>query len=267
MQRVIDSGLSSGEDSDEDETAPEGFEEEIKNQTGWVDLEQATFPPISLSNIHSYFVQRRIKREQVTATKPFEKGFRIHAAHKVKSISIKAVLSSNYTIIRATVLPSQRNDRTYQVYIAANTTTGFILHATCTCIAGKCGACNHTAAVMFSMDEASRVQSETGNSAHPSCTSLPAKWPIPSRAPHAPQTVQDMQVVKPKYDTTPTSPKKCCSPVPVSVGLVTTDRVKQLKHNLKNSYDGELLFHQVWPENIDISQEQQLQEQVNTWKD
>ena len=49
MQRVIDSGLSSGEDSDEDETAPEVFEEEVKEQNGWVNLEQATtFPPISL---------------------------------------------------------------------------------------------------------------------------------------------------------------------------------------------------------------------------
>ena len=138
-----------------------------------MDLEQATiFPPISLTNIHSYFVQRRIKREQVTATKPFEKGFRIHAARKVKTLSLKAVLSSNYTIIRAVVLPSQRNDRTYQVYIAALTSTGFILHATCTCIARKCGACNHTAAVIFSMDEANRVQSAPSYSARPSCTSL-----------------------------------------------------------------------------------------------
>ena len=30
VQRVIDSGLSFGEESDEDETAPEGFEEEEK---------------------------------------------------------------------------------------------------------------------------------------------------------------------------------------------------------------------------------------------
>ena len=29
VQRVMDSGLSFGKDSDEDETAPEGFEEEV----------------------------------------------------------------------------------------------------------------------------------------------------------------------------------------------------------------------------------------------
>ena len=120
VQRVMESGLSSGEDSDEEESPPAGFGESIADSSGWEDIENAQVPPVALKDIHSYFVQRRIKKEQVTATKPFEKGFRIDAAHKVRSVSVKAVQSSNYTIVCAVVLPSQRNDRTYTVYIHSN---------------------------------------------------------------------------------------------------------------------------------------------------
>ena len=48
VQGAIDFGLSSGEDSDEDDTtAPEGFEEEIKSKDGWVHLEcTPNIPPL-----------------------------------------------------------------------------------------------------------------------------------------------------------------------------------------------------------------------------
>lgn len=63
MKRVMEAGLSSGEDSDEDETPPEGFNEEIHKLIGWVDVEDAgTIPPITIRDIHSYFIQRRIKK-------------------------------------------------------------------------------------------------------------------------------------------------------------------------------------------------------------
>ena len=252
-------GLSSGEDSDEDDTAPAGFEEAVKNEEGWVNLENATnVPTIMLRNIHSYFIQRRIKKEHVTATKPFEKGFRIYAAHKVQTISLKAVTTSTYTVVKAAVRPSQRQDRTYQAYIASET-NGTILHATCTCIAGSCGACNHTAAVMFAIDEHSRVSS---NTARPSCTSLPAQWPIP-RAPSTSHAVEDMQVVKPKYNKTSSPPTRKRPPILTQASLVTLDRVKQLKADLSKQYDGQLLFHQVWPHNIDTIQEQQLLKQIS----
>ena len=46
VQGAIDFELSSGEDTcsnEDDTTAPEGFEEEIQNKNGWVDLESS--PP------------------------------------------------------------------------------------------------------------------------------------------------------------------------------------------------------------------------------
>ena len=267
----MDSGLSSGDSSDDsDEVVPEGFEERIKESNGWVDVENTgNIPPITLTHIHSYFVQKRIKKEQITATKPFEKGFRIYKAHKVRTVSLKLVKASpdTYIKLRAAVLPSQRNNCTYAVHIACTTHTGLILHATCTCVAGKCGACNHTAAVMFSVEELNRTRSAAGSHSQPSCTSLPAKWPIPSRTPQTQQPVQDMQVVKPKNGSDPPIPKKRHPPIPLSLAMVTTKRVKELKQDLVNSHDGDLLFHHIWPENIDIVQEQQLQSQINMWSD
>ena len=65
----MDFGLSSGEDSDEDDTAPTWFEEEIKKSDGWVDLESTpNIPPLTLRNIHSYFIHKQLKREHITAT-------------------------------------------------------------------------------------------------------------------------------------------------------------------------------------------------------
>lgn len=58
VKRVMEADLSSGEDSDEDETPPEGFNEEIHKLIGWVDVEDAgTIPPITIRDIHSYFIQ------------------------------------------------------------------------------------------------------------------------------------------------------------------------------------------------------------------
>ena len=239
----MDFGLSSGEDSDEDDTAPTWFEEEIKKSDGWVDLESTpNIPPLTLRNIHSYFIQKRLKREHITATKPFEKGYRMYAANKVKTISLKTVHSSIFTIIRATVLPSQRHNRIYEVNIASNTTNGTVLYATCTCIAGACGACNHTAALMFAIDDKNR---QHGPSV--SCTSLPAKWPVPSRASLTPQAVQDMQIVKPAYNKTPSLPTAHL-PMPQELAKVTVERVRRLKEDLSNNYDGQLLLHQIWPD-------------------
>ena len=79
-----------------------------------------------------------------TATKPFEKGFRIFDAKKVLRPSVYINKPGSLEcIIRATVLPSQRNDTQYKTAVAVNRTNGTVLAATCSCIAGKCSACNH----------------------------------------------------------------------------------------------------------------------------
>ena len=119
---------------------------------------------------------------------------------------------------------------------------------------------------MFAKDEMNRVGNVAGNSPHPTCTSLLACWPVPSTAPHNPKAVPTMKVVKPKYNNTiiPTSKQ---SSIPISTAKVTPDRVKQLKRDLTNSYDGNLLFHNVWKGNISTTQQQELHKKSHIWDD
>ena len=49
----------------DDETAPDLF---IEFSSGWTDI--TTHPPVSIDNIHKYFVTTRLRKDDVTACKP-----------------------------------------------------------------------------------------------------------------------------------------------------------------------------------------------------
>ena len=149
----------------------------------------------------------------------------VYTAGKVQSIATKC--TSSYSIIRAAVLPSQKQTEFYQVHIAANTTTGTALHATCTCIAGKCGACNHVAAQMFALDNHNRSAST------PSCTSLPSQWNVPRRKA---TSVKDLQVVKPVLGKSQRGTTKPSPAVDPKVGYVSVARIKSLQEDLKRNH-------------------------------
>lgn len=175
-KRCIELGLRDDPDesSDEEEQVPEGFTETVKSLTGWVDLEDNDTPPLlSLDNIHHYFVTKRLRRDEVTASKPFEKGYRIYHAKKVNSVSTHCVNEqSQYTIVRAAVSASQR-DQVYKTCVAIHKNQGHVLYGYCTCIAGKCSTCNHVAALLFYSDNYNRERATTTQQ-QPSCTSLHA---------------------------------------------------------------------------------------------
>ena len=81
--------LSSCEGSDAEEERPDALKAAIRDVAGWVDLENANnVPKLSIKNIHQYFIKRKVRKDQVTASKPFERGYRIYDAKKVRSISI-----------------------------------------------------------------------------------------------------------------------------------------------------------------------------------
>ena len=113
------------EASDEKEKQiPEGFCQTLESETGWVDLEGvAAAPPISLDNIHHYFVMKRLWRNDVTASKPFEKGYKryqIYHAQKVQNVAVHRGDTDSFYDIRvrrAAVMPSQRQDREYKTAI------------------------------------------------------------------------------------------------------------------------------------------------------
>ena len=102
----MEAGISSGDDTSEDEESHlDGFDTILKEDRGWSDIE-ATLqePSLSIEHIHRYFIKRCLRKEQVTASKPFEKGYRIIAARKIHSMAIPNLSpSSLYCIIRAAV--------------------------------------------------------------------------------------------------------------------------------------------------------------------
>ena len=99
-------GLSSCEDSDNEER-PDTLDNAVKDSTGWVDLERAKdVPKILINNIHRYFITKKVRKDQVTASKPFERGYRIYDAKKVRSICIHyTAADSLFSVIRASILP------------------------------------------------------------------------------------------------------------------------------------------------------------------
>ena len=182
-----------------------------------------------------------MRKERVTASKPFERGYRFFSAGKVQSLSIHGVTSASvYCIIRATVLPSQKPGA-HKTAIALNKTNGQVLYASCTCVAGN-SACNHTAAMMFAVNDVNREQASRGNSGPPSSTSLPRKWGVPAKSKKEPTPVMMLEVAKPKYgkesraQPTPTD----AQPIDPALGLVDMARVMSLwedleKNNLQQS--------------------------------
>ena len=114
-------------------------------------------PPLTLKHIHGFFIAGRLRKERVTATKPFERGYRFFDSKKVQGMSINMVVCGSSRIVRAAVMPSQKCGEAYTTAITVNKTNGQVLYGTCTCIAGK-SACNHTAALMFAIDDANRTR-------------------------------------------------------------------------------------------------------------
>ena len=245
-------GMSSCEDSDTEEERPGVLDDALKDATGWIDLESANnMPQLSIKNIHQYFIKRKVRKDQVTASKPFEQGYRIYDAKKVRSISIYQTSNDNlFSVIKAAVLPSQRTDKVYETIIVVYNTTGNIYYATCTCTAGEGGSCNHVAALSFAIDAHNRTNPT------PSCTSLPSKWNVP-KSTKAPKDipVSTLHIKKPSH----LKPKKTGLPSPhtpisPSMSQVTIDRIMKLRQDLSEHCTHTLLFHQVWPETTDQRQ-------------
>lgn len=179
VRRCIELGLADiPEDSSDEEEVPEYFDETIQTSIGWVDFENDPSPPaLSLDNIHHFFVTKCLKRDEVTACKLFEKGYRIYHSKKVNSVSSHHVSDhSPYTIVRAAVMASQR-DKAYCTCVAIKKNSGNVLHGHCTCTAGKSKTCNHVAALLFYIDNFNRTPLKQT----PSCISKPCEWKKPAK--------------------------------------------------------------------------------------
>ena len=256
VKRIIEHGLGDEpEDSFTEELQePSNFKETLQSLSGWAGLESTQPPPLSLQDIHHFFVTKHLKRDEVTASKPFEKGYRIYHAKKVTNVTMHPVNDdSTYSIVRALVKASQR-DQFYTSSVAIRKCDGEIIYGYCTCIAGKCSSCNHVAALLFYVDEHNR----TATTQRPSCTSLPCQWKKPSKA------ITQLDIVKPKLGQT-TKKSVHADPVDRFRGYVSIERVMGLRRDLAESNAGTLGFFQVWPETTDIRQKAQLANQFSRW--
>ena len=114
---------SSCEDSDIEEERPGVLDDALKDATGWINLDSTNnIPQLSIKTIHKYFIKRKIRKDQVSASKPFEQGYRVYDAKKVQSMSIYQTINDNlFSVIKAAVLPSQRTDKVYETIIVVYT--------------------------------------------------------------------------------------------------------------------------------------------------
>ena len=211
---------------------------------GWIDANVAELPLLTLKHIHQYFITGRLRKDRVTATKPFKREYRLFDSKKVQGLSVHDVNSTSvYCIIRATVLPSQKAGA-YKTAITVNKTNGQIIYGSCTCVAGS-SACNHTAAVMFAVDDIQRSRATHGNSGGPSLTSLPRKWGVTARPKNEPIPVQKLEVTKPKYGKVSqhTHPSDI-QPVDPKLSTVSIRRVMSLRDDLQRNCTDKILFRQ-----------------------
>ena len=58
---------------------------------GYIDADFVELPPLTLKHIHQYFITGRLQKECVTATKPFERGYKLFDAKKVQCLSLHNV--------------------------------------------------------------------------------------------------------------------------------------------------------------------------------
>ena len=160
-----------------------------------------------MHHVHKYFISHCLKREKVTATKPFEKGYKIFYAGKVQTVVINNSISSLYSVIRAAVVPSQKLKCIYKTAVAINKTSGIVLFGHCTCMAGKSSSCNHVAALLFKLDDHNRTLASKGCGSGLSSTSLPSVWNVPKSGKLPPTPIKKLEVVKPtcRLDREPTT--------------------------------------------------------------
>ena len=89
VEGPIEFGLDSPvEERDEnDETATDHYETTLQSDSGWIDVNFTELPPLTLKYIHQYFLTGRLRKERVTASKPFERGYRLFNSKKVQCLS------------------------------------------------------------------------------------------------------------------------------------------------------------------------------------
>ena len=149
----------------------------------WTDCLDGVPRKYNYMSVVEYLVKREVKILQVSelnqqmpvplpvADKPLVKGYNFFASGHVGEILVNSF--NQVFHIRTTVLASMREER-YDVTCALDEQTGLVITATCKCVAGLLGKCNHVAGLLFAMlDYVMTIQNPD------SCTNRPQVWHQP----------------------------------------------------------------------------------------
>ena len=165
-----------------------GIPDPLAVKQGWLAEEKGSglskWPSVYYTNIENYLRKlqktdgliRRLETEYKEG-----KSYRYFKCNFVKEIFYHKISdSSKFCILRCRVTPSQSiHSKPYYVWAIIEKDGvrpgGHIHSAFCTCVAGLLGGCNHVVAMLF------RIEAAVSTGAtKPGCTSLLAKWNVPS---------------------------------------------------------------------------------------
>ena len=142
-------------------------------------------------------------------SKSKEKGLKFKGERYISADTIYSLSDDKYFCFKAVCIPSMKKGKR-NIFVALDLTNGEVIHADCSCPAGKCGYCNHVMALLlevadYSLHNLPEIPTEV------SCTSRLRQWGVPgkskSQAPVRQTTIQK-SVDKKGISSTLYNPKK-----------------------------------------------------------
>ena len=173
----------------EGENLPDPFQV----QDGWIKEEDGVslWPTTLYPDIFNFlsFHPSELKNEDLSDYKT-SKAYSYYATGWLNPLYYHAISDeSKFCFLKTTCRPSQRiSDVPHRLWVCLSKTSGSIMKAHCSCMAGISQTCNHVAAALFRIESAVRLGLNS-----PSCTSKPCSW-LPSSKNVAPVKIKDLKL-------------------------------------------------------------------------
>ena len=225
----------------EGENLPDPFQVQdgwIKEEDG-VSLWPTTLYPDIFNSIS--FHPSELKNEDLSDYKT-SKAYSYYATGWLNPLYYHAISDeSKFCFLKTTCRPSQRiSDVPHRLWVCLSKTSGSIMKAHCSCMAGISQTYNHVAAALFRIESAVRLGLNS-----PSCTSKPCSW-LPSSKNVAPVKIKDLKLSRGDFGQRGkkrvelnSSPKKRYDP---TVNLDCSLSLQDLSEALKKVCDNSIIF-------------------------
>ena len=176
---------------------------------GWVDS-LANLPSVSFSSIYQHFVERSVRAalgmlsdsdiadsESMESYRAVSKGYLFFKDDHVQKLKYHPMPEHDgVCYVKATVLPSMVKSKMYTVHLCLSS-DWTVLSASCVCIAGLAGGCNHVAGSLYALEDF--VRSAMREEANLPCTSKLQKWNQPCRRKVQPSCAMDACFIKEEF--------------------------------------------------------------------